>query len=467
MRKRPRKFVKPSWRPLSNAQYYGLVSKADDILFHGNRGGGKTDLLLADFCRDVNKGFGAEWRGILFRQTFPQLEEVVIKSHLWFNKWFPGAKWNASKYMWRFPNGEVLYLRYIKNMGDYNNYHGQQFAWLGFEELTGWHDPAPLDAMDSCLRSTNPNIHLRKRGTTNPAGIGHAWVKKKYIIGKPATMIKNEIGETQTHFFIDLKKNKFIMENQPKYIKRLSMIKDPNLLKAWYKGSWDIVAGGRFSHVWDSGFHVLPNFIPPANWYIDRGFDWGSSKPFSVGWYCECDGSEFEIGGITRHFPKGTIIRFAEYYGWNGQPNVGIKMTSSEIGKNIIQYEKEMGIYGRVRPGPADSSIFDVTEVESIADKMARVGCSWKKADKRPGSRINGWELIADRLSAGTSVPMESPGFFVTKNNVNFIRTIPDLPRDDKKIDDINTNAEDHIADEVRYRILAGYRPVKMSSLPF
>jgi len=91
-----------------------LVSKADDLLFHGNRGGGKTDLLLADFCRDVNKGFGAEWRGILFRQTFPQLEEVVIKSHLWFNKWFPGAKWNASKYMWRFPNGRIVRFRTVE-----------------------------------------------------------------------------------------------------------------------------------------------------------------------------------------------------------------------------------------------------------------------------------------------------------------------------------------------------------------
>ena len=128
-------------------------------------------------------------------------------------------------------------------------------------------------------------------------------------------------------------------------------------------------------------------------------------------------------------------------------------------------------------PGPADASIFDTDgDNESIAGKHHKHGVRWIEADKRPGSRIQGLKAIRDRLSAsikdddGLNVqrwPMEDPGLFIFDTCDQFRRTVPTIPRDKMKIEDVDTKSEDHCYDEVRYRIFTERQTVGTATAPW
>jgi len=168
---------------------------------------------------------------------------------------------------------------------------------------------------------------------------------------------------------------------------------------------------------------------------------------------------------------RGDLFRIAEWYGWTGEPNEGVRMLAVDITKGIIEREIRWGIHDRVSPGPADSSIFAVENGMSIAVDMQKPvlvnnrklnGIRWLPADKRAGSRKTGWELMRKYMAGAirNGLPREHPGLFICQRCEQFRRTVPVLPRDlDKDPDDVDTDAEDHVADEVRYRIrFAGQR---------
>jgi hypothetical protein len=154
------------------------------------------------------------------------------------------------------------------------------------------------------------------------------------------------------------------------------------------------------------------------------------------------------------------LFRIHEYYGWTGRANEGLRLTATEIARRIKEKEGWLKSQNwarnihRVVPGPADTSIFDVQNDNCIATDMEKEGIFWLKADKKPGSRVNGWAILRSRLEACLSHPMERPGLFIFEHCRHFLRTVPVLPRSENNPDDVDTNAEDHVADEVRYRLL-------------
>lgn len=117
------------WTPHPGSQQQFLRCPADECLLHGSRGGGKTDSLLMDFLQHVGCGYGPDWRGILFREEYTQLTDVINKSKKWVSQIFPGAKYNGSDHRWTFPDGEELYLRYMRSPSDYWGYHGHEYPW--------------------------------------------------------------------------------------------------------------------------------------------------------------------------------------------------------------------------------------------------------------------------------------------------------------------------------------------------
>lgn len=167
------------------------------------------------------------------------------------------------------------------------------------------------------------------------------------------------------------------------------------------------------------------------------------------------------------------MFRIAEWYGCTGKPNEGLRMLATDISKGIVEQELKMGYrdqqnpsWCRVQTGVADSQIFAAENGNCIATDMScRVrldsgiqypGVAWYSADKRPGSRKTGWGQMRQMLKNAQPTLdgcREYPGLFVFDNCVDFVRTIPVLPRDKKDMDDINTDAEDHIADETRYAV--------------
>ena len=137
-------------------------------------------------------------------------------------------------------------------------------------------------------------------------------------------------------------------------------------------------------------------------------------------------------------------------------------MTAAAVAEGILTRERNMKI--KALPGPADSAIYAVTDDISIGQNMEKAGCRWTLADKRAGSRKNGWELIRGRLEAAAN-NSEKPGLYVMENCRDFIRTVPSLARDSRDPDDCDTDAEDHIADEARYRCLATKRLASVEQL--
>lgn len=465
------------WEALPGSQYAFLKSPVFESLFHGTRGPGKTDALLMAFAKHVGKGYGAAWRGIIFRQTYPQLADVQAKSEKWFRQMFPGAKFNKTKMMWEWPTGEALLLRHMNKASDYWNYHGHEYPFIGWEEISNWADDACYKSMFSCCRCSTPGVPRMVRATTNPYGPGHNWIKLRFQLAgqwwKTVYQALPKDGEGNLEqpriaFHGHIDENHILLAADPTYKQTvIASAANPAMAKAWLHGSWDIVAGGMFGDVWVPSIHIVKRFEIPANWRMDRAFDWGSSKPFSVGWWAESDGSDYRDGdGRWRSSVRGDLFRFNEWYGMGPKANEGLQLLAVDISKGIVEREVKWGLQGKVRPGPADNSIFDVQNGMCIADDMERrvrlddgreyPGVSWERSNKGPGSRKAGWEIMRKALKQALpnkdGRPREFPGLFVMEHCTHWVRCVPSLPRDEKDMDDVDTDAEDHNGDETRYR---------------
>lgn len=487
------------WSPLAGSQTLALNAPVNHILFEGTRGSGKTDVQLMKYRRYVGLGYGQHWRGIILDRQYKSLDDLISKSKRWFPQFGDSAQFlsSQSQLKWVWPGGEELLFRHMDSEEDYSQYHGHEYAFIGWNELTKYPTSACYDIMMSTNRSSFvptehtprgkddqyltpdgeplPPIPLVVFATSNPYGAGHNWVKHLFIdaappgkvirrvtrIFNPRTQQEEDSVKTQVRIFGSYRENRFLT---PEYISDLENITDPNRRKAWLDGDWDIVAGGALDDVWDSDVHILPRFSIPPGWRITRSMDWGSSHPFSVAWWALANGEEVQVGPATRAFPKGTLIRVAELYGAANRGgmvfghNKGTKLSAQKLARAVRDYEAELimlgWIPGKAFPGPADNQIYDVTERESgsIASKMEKEGVYWVRSDKRSGSRVNGLQLIRDRLES--AVERNGPGLFVMNNCKAFINTVPALPRDEKKIDDVDTDAEDHAYDDTRYMVL-------------
>lgn len=482
------------WAPIpGTSQELALDSRCHHTLYCGTRGPGKSDTQLMRYRRRVGLGYGAAWRGIIFDREYKHLDDLITKSKKWFYGFNDGAEWLASTsaLKWVWPTGEELLFRVIKVVDDYNNYHGHEYPFIGWNELTKYPSPELYNMMMSCNRSSFtpekdapldsatgkridiPPIPLEVFSTCNSYGAGHGWVKSKFIdvapygtvvkntvrVFNPRTKTEEDVTRTQVTLFGSYKENIYL---DPAYIAGLTEIADPNLKAAWLDGNWDIVAGGAIDDVWDRKTHVVPRFQVPSNWRIDRTFDWGSTHPFSVGWWAQANGEEVRLANGETFTPaRGSLIQCAEWYGTAKiGTNKGLKLAAGVIAVGIKEREKQFLLdeWFLTQPfaGPADNQIRDVREVdeETIEKKMADKGIHWLVSDKSKGSRRNGLELIRERLlNAKTK---EGPALYFMSNCVASIATLPILPRDEDNMDDVDTTAEDHPYDMTRYRISKG-----------
>lgn len=454
------------WAP-EFCQLAFLNSPVFETLFTGPRGSGKTDALLMSYAKNVNRGYGASWRGIIFRQTVPQLRDVIAKSMRWFKQAFPRATFNQQDKFWTFPTGETLYLKHINDLIDYWDYHGHEYPFIGFEELANWPVPDLYLQMMSCCRATDPTMPRMYRGTTNPYGPGAQWIAERFqlpamldriIKGRETAMNGVKVRE-RDRLAIHGEYLKILRDNDPDYLASVIAAADSEAKRAaWLEGRWGVSVGGMFDDLWDPRIHVLPTFRIPSTWRIRRSFDWGASKPYSIGWWAISDGSELELPDGSK-FPTlpGDHFRVAELYGWTGKANEGVRETPTQIAIQGRDRERVLfGLRSRVEPGPADSMIFySDPGIPSVASQLELEGLPFTRASKGPGSRVAAWQKLRGMLGEARKGPLrERPALFVTDSCRQFIRTIPGIPRCPKNPDDIDTNCEDHIADETGYMLL-------------
>lgn len=453
-----------AWEPQAGPQTWLLRSVADEILYGGARGGGKTYGILGDWIQHAGQ-HGENARGILFRRTYPEFEEVLEQSE----RVFPllGAGYKQQSRTWRFPNQATLKLRHLEQDKHASKYQGHQYSWMGFEELGNWPTSNPIDKLKASLRSPH-GVPVRWVATANPGGVGHNWIKSRFLVPAPPLVPHQDPVTKVWRVFIPakLQDNPILMQGDPGYVDRLRGVGAEWLVEAWLSGNWDIVAGGMFDDLWKPERHIVPAFEIPKGWRIDRAFDWGSTKPFSVGWWAESDGTQAPNG---QTYKKGSLFRIGEWYGWNGKkPNEGIRMVAVDVARGIRLREKAMKL--QIQSGPADPSIFGTDNGNNIAADMALPtqeggGVRWEPADTKPGSRKTGWEKMRKMLKASLQTPMEEPGLFCFDTCRQFIRTVPTLPRDPKDPDDVDSEAEDHIGDETRYRVMHKPREVTMQKI--
>jgi hypothetical protein len=230
-----------------------------------------------------------------------------------------------------------------------------------------------------------------------------------------------------------------------------------------------------FSDVWMPSRQIIRPFNIPPSWTFRRAFDWGSSAPFSLGMYAISDGTPIrEMQGFV--FPRGSIIRYGEWYGVakdsSGQPkaNVGLTMRNTDIGRGIAERSKEYrGRPLRFSGCVADPSIFSELGRESIyvdLQKGAReIGLSLN-FEKAQNDRVVGWTRMRDYLEEATKDVPEKPGMWIFENCTQWIRTVPTLQRDESNPDDVDAQ-EDHCGDETRYMILSQSRKGSVGSVHF
>lgn len=500
-----------AFKLLPGSQCLSISCPCNEILYEGTRGPGKTAAQLARFRRLVGLGYGAFWKGIIFDVEYKNLADIISQSKKIFSRFNDGARFlrSPSELKWVWPTGEELLFRYEQNAEGYWNYHGQEFPFIGHNELTKRADPEFYEAMFSCMRTSFrpedyprpdgtllPKIPLECFSTTNPFGVGHTWVKKRFIdpmprgrvlrlvtkVMNPQTDIEEDVTLTRVAIHGSWRENPYL---DPTYIAFLMSIKDKNKRKAWVEGSWDVTSGGRFDHLWDASVHVIKPFKIPSSWHVDRSFDWGESKPFSCLWFAESDGTEAIVNGVRFCPPKGSVICIAELYGCPpDEQNKGLNMSATNVAKMIEWVDKRLcgieieepfkfggqinllpGICTKVRPGPADNAINNPDDEQiSIADKMKKHNVSWTESDKRPGSRKSGAALLCEFLEAALegkdnqAKTAERPALYFFENVRGLISRFPVLSRDTKDPDDIDTEQEDHDYDALRYRITAKAR---------
>lgn len=466
-----------TWAALPGSQFDFFKCPVFECLYEGTRGPGKTISLLMDFAKDVGKGYGKNWRGILFRKQFGDLDDVVRKIQSEFENIYgeqdKGGNWKGgtwrflrskSEYMVEWQTGENLLLRHMKDVQDYEEYHGHEYPWIGWEELTQWVDPDAYLAMFSCCRPTGSGVPTRIRSTTNPYGPGHNWVKKRFMLpDKRSSVIKTPGEKDRVAIHGALRENFIVLHADPTYDQNVRVgARNAAQEAAWMDGDWNVTSGGMIDDLWHPDIHIIPTFPSssiPRGWHKSRAYDHGQARPFSVGWWLESNGEPIVWEGRRVGAVRGDLILWKEWYGTTGEINQGIRLSARKIARGIVDREQDWGLYGKVHPGPADNELWNLDQRgtgRSPAEDMADEGIHWEPASKTRGSRRRGWELLRDNLRGAIPHPdglREEPGIFICDGCRDWIELVPPMPCDELDPDDIPKGYEDHSADMTRYRL--------------
>lgn len=434
------------WIPHDGGQEDFCSRGEFEALYGGQAGPGKTDCLIALATRHVDK---KDYKGIILRRTFPQLQEIIDRCYLRYPDF--GAVYRSTEHRWYFPSGAIIALGHMQHESDMYNYQGKEFQFVGFDELTQFTQSQYL-YLFSRVRSTNDLMPARIRSSTNPGGIGHQWVKDRFIVNASprTTFIDPKTGLSRIFIPGSIEDNPSLFQNDPGYVQRLEALPEVERMRLLH-GVWDAFEGQIFPEL-SQRVHGIDPFDIPPEWEKFCVLDWGFGKPFSVGWYAV----DFD----------GNLYRYREWYGCKeGESDVGLKMVAYEVARGILDREKE-----KVRFRIADPSIWHPRPESrkgeargpTIQDDMAAEGVFFIKADN---DRLQGKMQVHKRLRLEETVDKETGEVLETSqvkvfnNCSHFWRTMLELREDVNNPEDVDTDQEDHIYDEFRYACMA--RPIK------
>ncbi len=402
---------------------------ADEKLYGGAAGGGKTAAIVAE-----SGTLALEYPGIpinLFRRTIPELKATIIPE---IQKQF-GAYIQAGHMVWhgqdrkfQLDNGSSLILNYLDNDNDIYRYQGSEMPIIGVDELTQF-PQAWIEYLLTRNRTSNADWPVLFMAGTNPGGIGHGWVKNRFIDPMPPeTIHTQQLDEgSVTRVFIPAKVDDHPIEKfRTDYSRKLSAISDPQLRRALRDGDWDVFAGQVFKE-FKRDVHVIDPFNIPSHWQRWRSMDYGNKN--SVLWYAQDPASE-------------RIYVYREY-----RTEEFIKV--SEKAQLIKQFEAGEDIsYGLADPALWNGQ-GDHNTGESVAVMFQRELVHWMPANN---DRKAGLAVVHDKLGIGGD---GLPKLQIFSTCLSLIRTLPSLPYDKIRVDDVDTKADDHDYDSLRYGLMA------------
>lgn len=440
----------------SERQKLFLQARAKHIGFGGARGGGKSWAV-----RTKAKLLAVQYPGIkmlIVRRTYPELLNNHISTLI--DELYGIAKYNRQDKIFKFYNGSTIKFGYCASDGDLDQYQGAEYDVVFLDEATQLQEMW-IRKITACVRGVNA-FPKRIYYTMNPGGASHGYIKRLFIDRR------YEDGENPDDYvFIQslVTDNKALMESQPDYIRQLEAL-PPKLREAWLYGRWDIFEGQFFEDFRISPdetlceaagisvadalaqrryTHVIPAFDISAGecrgWTIMRSYDFGYSKPFSLGWWaCDYD---------------GVLYRIMELYGCTKTPDEGVRWSPDEQFRRIAEIEHEHPwLKGRkIVDSIADPAIFDASRGESIAETAAKYGIYYTPGDHE---RIPGWMQVHYRLQFDEQ---GYPRMYIFDTCKAAIRTLPLMMHSETHPEDIDTKLEDHCPDEIRYMCMS--RPIK------
>lgn len=440
--------IRVVWRP--QERQAAFMARAEyEALYGGAAGGGKSEALVIEALRQIHI---PHYKGLILRKTYPELTELIDKSLSYYPQVCAGARYNQTTHTWTFPSGARVIFGSLQHDKDKTKYQGKAFDFIGFDELTHFtYDE--YSYLFSRNRANGPGTRCYIRSTTNPGGVGHGWVKERFIT---AAAPMHTVWSATDVYFPDGHKerrmrsrvfvpssvfdNQELLANDPDYLTRLSALPEAER-KALLYGDWDSFTGQVFNewkndpaHYEDRLWtHVVAPFDPPESWTYYRSFDWGYSHPFSVGWWAvDYDGRAYRI---------------LEWYGCQkDRPDTGLQLTAAEVFAEVARVEREHPyLRGRKILGVADPAIWNAETGVSTAEVAARCGVYFQPGDHE---RIPGWQQLHYRLRFDSRGKPMMQVFCTCRD---FIRTVPALVYSQTRVEDVDTDGEDHIADETRY----------------
>jgi len=442
-------------------------TRARQIFYGGAAGGGKSTAIRWDEIVLALRNPGCQ--AYLFRRTLPELEDNHVRP---IKREIPPeiATYNETRKTLEFYNGSVMAFCYCERDSDVERYLGAEMHVVGLDEASRM-TPHQIQFLRTRNRIGAWRPSKEYEGFfprfimgSNPGGPAHAFLKQVFVDAAPAETLfhdktwrddrnPNDLGVLSIFIPAKMADNAFLDSDYAAAFSSLA----PELARAYRDGDWDAVVGQAL-HNLTRDKHMIRPFTPPKHWTRFMSIDWGTAKPFSVGWYCVSSGAWLKgrEGWPDVWLPEGAVIRYAEWYGWNGRRNQGCRMESQAVVKKIMELETERADVMDYRIG--DSAMWAKTDGPSVAERMMQADARFVLRQSQKDRPHNYTEFIA-RL-AGSPTFMEDgkeeehPMFFVTENCLQFWATCPGLILDEndpeKGPDD---KQENHVYDEVAYAL--------------
>lgn len=457
------------WRPQAGPQKALVDCPHPEVFFGGARGGGKTDGVLGKWALK-EKRYGPAFNARMFRRTVSSSEDAIERSKQIYGPL--GGKYNEQKSSWRMPNGGRMAFAYLDSLNDADHQQGKNITDAWIEEAGQYPDPSPIERLFGALRSAE-GVPIQMILTANPGGAGQHWLSQRYgLVPFPLgpKVVQRTLPNGAVHKIAVIPSritdNRIMLHSDPGYINRLHLVGSSALVKAWLDGDWSAIEGAFFPE-FSMAQHVVAPFKVPDTWTRFCSGDWGSAKPFSVGWWTVVGDKARLPSGIV--LPRGAMVRYREWYG-SRAPNVGLKMPAEDVAQGMkgLEIHEPRDEYGDpdIAYRVLDPAAFASDGGPSIAERFAP-DILWRPADnKRVGKlgAMGGWDQVRSRLigmakkdeaSGEVLWSTGSPMIYFFNTCRDSIRTLPALQHDRAKPEDVDTDSEDHAPDEIRYACLS------------